>query len=136
MDCLLAKDGEGCILKSNAMNLFPTGYKPEVDMTDELGETLASCYMQVIWNPSVLGSGVWTDQHLYQSLSLITVSSKPLDWTSQSGISCILIVEEASRYGMVGIVITQSCQIWTIQYLMVVQTDKSLWTYGIAHEHP
>jgi hypothetical protein len=39
---LLEEDGEGYVLKSNARNPFPTGYKPEIDVTDELDHTLAS----------------------------------------------------------------------------------------------
>jgi hypothetical protein len=33
---------------SNVKNPFPTGYKPEIDVTDELDQTLASRYMQLI----------------------------------------------------------------------------------------
>jgi hypothetical protein len=40
--------GEGYVLKSNVKNLFPSGYKPELDVTDELGEKLASRYLQLI----------------------------------------------------------------------------------------
>jgi hypothetical protein len=29
-------------------NPFPTGYKPEINVTDELGQALASRYMQLI----------------------------------------------------------------------------------------
>ena len=45
---LLTEDGDGYVLKSNVKNPFPTGYKPEVDVTDELDQTLASRYMQLI----------------------------------------------------------------------------------------
>jgi hypothetical protein len=45
---LLEEDGDGYVLKSNARNPFPTGYKPEVDVTDELDQTLASRFMQLI----------------------------------------------------------------------------------------
>ena len=45
---LLEEDGEGYVLKSNAKNPFPTGYKPEIDVTEELDHTLASRYMQLI----------------------------------------------------------------------------------------
>jgi hypothetical protein len=33
---LLNKDGEGYVLKLNVCNPFPTGYKPEINVTDEL----------------------------------------------------------------------------------------------------
>ena len=39
---LLKEDGEGYVLKSNVHNPFPTGYKPEVNVTEELDNTLAS----------------------------------------------------------------------------------------------
>ena len=46
---LLEEDGEGyCILKSNVCNPFPTGYKLEIDVTEELNQKLASRYMQLI----------------------------------------------------------------------------------------
>jgi hypothetical protein len=45
---LLEEDGEGYVLKSNIRNPFPTGYKPEIDVTEELDQTLASRYMQLI----------------------------------------------------------------------------------------
>jgi hypothetical protein len=45
---LLEDDGEGYVLKSNVKNPFPTGYKPEIDVTDELDPTLATRYMQLI----------------------------------------------------------------------------------------
>jgi hypothetical protein len=45
---LLSEDGDGYILKSKVKNLFPTGYKPEIDVTDELAPDLASRYMQLI----------------------------------------------------------------------------------------
>ena len=45
---LLEEDNEGYILKLNARNPFPTGYKPELDVTDELDQTLASRFLQLI----------------------------------------------------------------------------------------
>jgi hypothetical protein len=45
---LLDEDGEWYVLKSNAKNPFPTGYKPELDVTEELHPTLASRYMQLV----------------------------------------------------------------------------------------
>ena len=35
-------------MKSNVKNPFPTGYKPEIDVTEELGPKLASCFLQLI----------------------------------------------------------------------------------------
>jgi hypothetical protein len=48
VDRLLEEDGEGYVLKSNAKNPFPTGYKPEIDVTEELDSNLVSRYMQLI----------------------------------------------------------------------------------------
>ena len=45
---LFDEDGEGYVLKSNAKNPFPSGYRPELDVTDELGDELASRYLQLI----------------------------------------------------------------------------------------
>jgi hypothetical protein len=45
---LLSEDGDGYVLKSKVKNPFPTGYKPEIDVTDELAPDLASRYMQLI----------------------------------------------------------------------------------------
>ncbi len=45
---LFEEDGEGYVLKSNVKNPLPSGYKPELDITDELGAELASRYLQLI----------------------------------------------------------------------------------------
>ena len=45
---LLSEDGEGYQLKGNAKNPFPSNYRPEVDVTSELGDGLASRYLQLI----------------------------------------------------------------------------------------
>ena len=45
---LFEEDGEGYVLKSKAKNPFPSGYKPETDVTDELENDLASRYQQLI----------------------------------------------------------------------------------------
>ena len=45
---LLEEDGEGYVLKANAKNPFPTGYKPKINVTEELDHTMASRYMQLI----------------------------------------------------------------------------------------
>jgi hypothetical protein len=48
VDKLLEEDGAGYSLKNNARNPFPTGYKPEIDITDELNSMLTSRYLQLI----------------------------------------------------------------------------------------
>ena len=45
---LLLEDGEGYTLKNNAKDPFPAKYKPELDITDELGPELASRYLQLV----------------------------------------------------------------------------------------
>jgi hypothetical protein len=45
---LFVEDGEGYVLKNNAKNPLPSNYKPELDVTDELGPELASRYLQLI----------------------------------------------------------------------------------------
>ena len=45
---LLDEDGEGYVLKNKVKNPLPQGYRPELDVTDELGEDLASRYLQLI----------------------------------------------------------------------------------------
>ena len=48
MEKLFNEDGDGNTLKSKVSNPFPTGYKPEVDVTDELDPNLALHFMQLI----------------------------------------------------------------------------------------
>jgi hypothetical protein len=45
---LLNDNGEGYVLNSNVCNPFPTGYKPKLNLTEELNQKLASRYMQLI----------------------------------------------------------------------------------------
>ena len=45
---LLEEDGQGYVLKNNVKNPFPLNYKPELDVTDEIGESLALQYLQLI----------------------------------------------------------------------------------------
>jgi hypothetical protein len=45
---LLGDDGEGYVLKSNVRNPFPTGYKPKLDVMEELNQKLTTRYMQLI----------------------------------------------------------------------------------------
>jgi hypothetical protein len=48
VECLLNRDGNGYSLKNQAKNPFPSNYRPELDVTNELGESLALDYMQLI----------------------------------------------------------------------------------------
>ena len=45
---LFEEDGEGYVLKTNVCNPFPTGYRPELDVTEELDSALSSRYLQLI----------------------------------------------------------------------------------------
>jgi hypothetical protein len=44
----LEEDGEGYVLKNKVKNLFPMIYRPELDVSDELGSELSSRYLQLI----------------------------------------------------------------------------------------
>jgi hypothetical protein len=46
IECLFEEDGEGYSLKNKVKNPFPSNYRPEIDMTDELASTLATRFMQ------------------------------------------------------------------------------------------
>jgi hypothetical protein len=43
---LLAEDREGYVLKNKTRNPFPKNYQPKLDVSDELGPELSSCYLQ------------------------------------------------------------------------------------------
>ena len=45
---LLAEDGDGTGMKSSARNPFPSGYRPEMDVTTELQNELVSRFLQLI----------------------------------------------------------------------------------------
>jgi hypothetical protein len=45
---LFEEDGEGYSLKNKVKNPFPSNYRPEIDVTDELASTLATRFMQLI----------------------------------------------------------------------------------------
>ena len=45
---VLREDGKGETLKSNARNPLPTNYRPELDVTEELGPELLSRYLQLV----------------------------------------------------------------------------------------
>jgi hypothetical protein len=44
----LEEDGEGYVLKNKVKNPFPMNYRPELDVSDELGSELSSRYLQLI----------------------------------------------------------------------------------------
>ncbi len=45
---LLEEDGEGYVLKNKVKNPLPMNYRPELDVSDELGSELSSRYLQLI----------------------------------------------------------------------------------------
>jgi hypothetical protein len=45
---LLGEDREGYVVKEKAKNPFPMNYQPELDVSDELGPEVSSCYLQLI----------------------------------------------------------------------------------------
>ena len=48
VESLIAEDDPEAKLKSTARNPFPTGYKPELDITAELNDKLGSRFLQMI----------------------------------------------------------------------------------------
>ena len=48
MEALFDEDGEGYALKNHVKDPFPNNYKPELDVSDELGPELLSHYLQLI----------------------------------------------------------------------------------------
>ena len=48
VEALLREDDPEAKLKSSARNPFPSGYKPELDITSKLGDELASQFLQLI----------------------------------------------------------------------------------------
>ena len=48
VESLIAEDNPDAKLKSTARNPFPTGYKPELDVTPELNDELGSRFLQLI----------------------------------------------------------------------------------------
>jgi hypothetical protein len=48
VESLIAEDDPEAKLKSTARNPFPTGYKPELDVTPELNEELGSRFLQLV----------------------------------------------------------------------------------------
>ena len=48
VEALMAEDNPDAKLKTTAKNPFPSGYKPELDVTTELNDTLASRFLQLI----------------------------------------------------------------------------------------
>ena len=45
---LFEKDAEGFTFRNSVKNPFQTGYKPELDVTEELGPKMMSRYLQII----------------------------------------------------------------------------------------
>ena len=48
VEVLLREDDPDAKLKSTAMNPFPSGYKPKLDVTSELNDHLTSRYLQLM----------------------------------------------------------------------------------------
>ena len=48
VESLIAEDNPDAKLKSTARNPFPTGYKPELDVTPELNDELGSRFLQIV----------------------------------------------------------------------------------------
>jgi hypothetical protein len=72
----LEEDGKGYVWKSKAKNPFPSGYRPELDVTEELDEKLGYQYMQIIGILRWAEELGWIDIFLEVSLPVIAVSGK------------------------------------------------------------
>ena len=48
IEWLLEEDGEEYVLKSKVKSPYPSGYRLELDVTDEIGDTLALRFMKLI----------------------------------------------------------------------------------------
>jgi hypothetical protein len=48
VETMLVEDGDEMKLKSTAKNPFPNGYRPELDISTELGEEMATRFMQLV----------------------------------------------------------------------------------------
>jgi len=89
VECLFKEDGEGYSLKSKVKNPFPTGYRPELDDTDNLDPSLlpASCFMQLIgilcWAVELGHIDIFQEVSVlsqYQVNPRLVYLKKPLDW--------------------------------------------------------
>ena len=45
---MIIEYGKCEVIKSNARNQFPSNYRTELDITEELGTELLSCYLQLV----------------------------------------------------------------------------------------
>ena len=70
VEALLVKDGDQYTRKNNARNHFPTDYKPELDVSDELSPTLASQFLQLIGIARWAVEIGWID--IYHEISLLS----------------------------------------------------------------
>jgi hypothetical protein len=50
MEAMLIKDGNEMKLESTAKNPFPNGYRPELDISTELSDEMATRFMQMVGN--------------------------------------------------------------------------------------
>jgi hypothetical protein len=50
VEAMLTEDGDKMKLKSTAKNPFPSNYRPELDITTEIGDEMATRFMQLVGN--------------------------------------------------------------------------------------
>jgi hypothetical protein len=93
---LLAEDREGYVLKNKMMNPFSMNYQPKLDVSNELGLELPSCYLQLI------GIVRWAIElgciNIHHFLFVVTVSSKSKGRTFGGSVSCVCIYEKSFGY--------------------------------------
>jgi hypothetical protein len=99
---LLDEDQEGYALKSNVNNPISMNYKPELDVTDELDEKLASRYLQLI---AILRWAVELGRiDIFQEVSILSqCQANPKSWAPRGSLLYPCILEEAPRLRVVGV---------------------------------
>ena len=99
----------GLCSQIQSQNPFPSGYRPELDVTNELSPELALWFMQMIgilhWAVELGYIDVFLEASL---LSQYQANPQPT-WTSQSFLSYLHIPQETSWYGMNCLSCEDSC---------------------------
>jgi hypothetical protein len=94
---LLAEDREGYVLKNKVKNPFPMNYQPELDVSNELGPELSSCYLQH------KGIARWAIElghiNIHHEVSLLShYQVNPMGRTFGSFVSCVCVYEKSIGY--------------------------------------
>jgi hypothetical protein len=71
---LLAEDGDETRMRFAAKNPFPSGYRPELDVSAELHDEMMSRFLQLI-GILRMGGGTWSSRHLPGSIAIVPTPS-------------------------------------------------------------